>query len=132
MATPKKITIGMYNAVKRLQADGATVKEVMEYFNLSDSTVRRCFNAETFNEYENETAARARQLRASAAKKQNDPVPVPMQQEVIHKHEQSVTVIANHYMAEQLQKQTELLTLISNKLAFIVDELCGTTMKKEV
>jgi hypothetical protein len=54
-----------------------------------------------------------------------------MQQEVIHKHEQSVTVIANHYMAEQLQKQTELLTLISNKLAFIVDELCGTTVKKE-
>ena len=131
MATPKKITIGLYNAVKRLQADGATVKEVMEYFNLSDSTVRRCFNAETFSDYENETAARARQLRASAAKKQNEPA-VPVQQEVIHKHEQSVTVIANHYMAEQLQKQTELLTLISNKLAFIVDELCGTTMKKEV
>ena len=130
MATPKKITIGLYNAVKRLQDDGATVKEVMEYFNLSDSTVRRCFNAETFSDYENETAARARQLRASAAKKQNEPA-VPVHQEVIHKHEQSVTVIANHYMAEQLQKQTELLPLISNKLAFIVDELCGTAEKKE-
>lgn len=129
MATPKKITTGIFAAIKRLQADGATTKEVEEYFNLSNSTICRVFRSETYEEYIDETAARASAMRANFAKK-NDPVPQP-QQEVIHKHEQSVTVIANHYMAEQLQKQTELLTLISNKLAFIVDELCGTTVKKE-
>ena len=130
MPTPKKITSGMFCAIKRLQADGATVKEIMNYFNISDSTVWRCFKVETFEEYTNETSARAQSAKAIAAKKQNDPPQAPGQQEVIHKHEQSVTVIANHYMAEQLQKQTELLTLISNKLAFIVDELCGTTKKE--
>jgi len=131
VATPKKITPGIFNAVKRLQACGATVKEVMEYFTLSDSTVRRCFNSETLEEYEAETAVRASALRRSAVKKQNEPETLPVQQEVIHKHEQSVTVIANHYMAEQLQKQTELLTLISNKLAFIVDELTGVPVRKD-
>ena len=130
MATPKKITTGIFAAINRLQADGATTKEVEEYFNLSNSTICRVFRSETYEEYIDETAARASAMRANFAKK-NDQAQAPMQQEVIHKHEQSVTVIANHYMAEQLHKQTELLTLISNKLAFIVDELCGTTVKKE-
>ena len=128
MATPKKITIGIFNAIKRLQKDGATVKEVMSYFGISDATAYRCFNSETLEEYENIKATE--RIRAANAKKpQINTTPTP--QEVIHKHEQSVTVIANHYMAEQLQKQTELLTLISNKLAFIVDELTGVPVKKE-
>jgi DeoR/GlpR family transcriptional regulator of sugar metabolism len=131
MPTPKKITIGIFKAIKRLQADGAKVKEVMEYFNVSEATARRCFNCETFDEYENETVVRSKQIKAAKAKEKNEPQPMPAQQEVIHKHEQSVTLIANHYMAEQLQKQSNLLTIISNKLAFIVDELCGTTVKKE-
>lgn len=41
-------------------------------------------------------------------------------------HRQSIVVQANHYMMEELKKQTETLKLISNKLAFIVDELTGT------
>jgi hypothetical protein len=48
------------------------------------------------------------------------PVEAPPQ---VVEHRQSVTVIANHYMMEQLQEQTRLLTLISNKLAFIVEQL---------
>lgn len=43
--------------------------------------------------------------------------------EQVVRHEQSVTIIANHYMAEELKKQTELLTLISNKLAYIMENL---------
>ena len=41
-------------------------------------------------------------------------------------HKQTITMVANHYMMEQLQKQTELLTLIGNKLAVIIDDLYGT------
>ena len=38
-------------------------------------------------------------------------------------HEQSVTIQATHYMMEELRRTNELLTLISNKLAFVVDQL---------
>ncbi len=124
MPTPKKITPGIFNAIKRLQADGATVKECVDYFDISDSTIRRVFYAETFEEYKNETAVRSASMKAIRAKEQQNVQPA--QQEVIHKHEQSVTVIANHYMMEELKEHTRLLTLISNKLAFIVDELTGT------
>ena len=47
------------------------------------------------------------------------------------RHEQSVTIVANHYMAEEMKKQTELLELISRKLAFIVDELTGVKTYNE-
>ena len=38
-------------------------------------------------------------------------------------HRQSVTLVANHYMAEALNKHTELLTLINNKLANIMENM---------
>lgn len=41
-----------------------------------------------------------------------------------------VRVEATHYMMQELQRTNELLALISNKLAFIVDELCGVPNQK--
>ena len=38
---------------------------------------------------------------------------------------------ATHYMMEEMKRTNELLTCISAKLAFIVDELCGVPQKKE-
>lgn len=35
----------------------------------------------------------------------------------------NITIQANHYMMEELQKQTKLLTLIGNKLTAIMEEL---------
>lgn len=43
--------------------------------------------------------------------------------ETIVVHEQTVTVVADKYMMEEMRKQTELLQTISKKLAFFVDEL---------
>ena len=129
MSTPKKITAGLFAAIKRLQADGAKQKEVEEYFNISSSTVSRVYRSDSFEEYLDETAARASAIRAGYAKKDNPP---PEPQEVIHRHEQSGTIIANHYMAEQLAAQTKYLELISNKLAYIVEELAGVPAKKEM
>ena len=37
----------------------------------------------------------------------------------------TVTIQANHYMMEELRKTNEYLRLISNKLAYIVEELTG-------
>ena len=38
-------------------------------------------------------------------------------------HKQTIQVQATHYMMEEMKKTNEYLKLISNKLAFIVDEL---------
>jgi len=123
MATPRKVTPGIFAAAKRLQASGASLNEVCEYFNLSDRTVYRIFNNETFEDYNADTWEKRQQAKAIAVKEKEQEPPV---QVVRHEHEQSVTIIANHYMAEELKTQSRLLELISNKLAFIVDELTGT------
>ena len=99
--------------------------EICEYLKISATTVQRIRKAESLEEYKSMTYVAVRAARAGE-KKEPEPEPAPQVQEVIHKHEQSVTLVANHYMAEELRKQTQLLTLISNKLAFIVDELTGT------
>ena len=123
MATPRKVTPGIFAAAKRLQASGASLNEVCEYFNLSDRTVYRIFNNETFEDYNTDTWEKRQQAKAIAVKEKEQE---PAVQVVRHEHEQSVTIIANHYMAEELKTQSRLLELISNKLAFIVDELTGT------
>ena len=122
MATPRKVTPGIFAAAKRLQASGASLNEVCEYFNLSDRTVYRIFNNETFEDYNADTWEKRQQAKAIAVKEKEQE---PAVQVVRHEHEQSVTIIANHYMAEELKTQSRLLELISNKLAFIVDELTG-------
>ena len=117
------MTPGIFAAAKRLQASGASLNEVCEYFNLSDRTVYRIFNNETFEDYNADTWEKRQQAKAIAVKEKEQE---PAVQVVRHEHEQSVTIIANHYMAEELKTQSRLLELISNKLAFIVDELTGT------
>ena len=116
MGTPNKITTGLYDAIKRLQKDGASYREVCEYFDISSSTVALMFKSETFEEYKN--MIQTKKLRAIKAKEAEEQKEA--QQQTVH---HQVTVQATHYMQEELRKQTELLTSISNKLAFIVDEL---------
>jgi len=126
------MTQNLFNCVKRLLKDGASAKEIAEYLDLSTSTIWRVRDSETLEEYDNNTKVRTAQARAIAAKgRENAAEQTPQQVEHIHHHEQSVTVIANHYMAEELRKQTELLTIISSKLAYIVDDLYGTSQKQE-
>jgi DeoR/GlpR family transcriptional regulator of sugar metabolism len=134
MARNPKLTESTYKAVKIMLNGGATIDEVVEYLKLSSSTVRRIRATQNYEEYAEERRAKAYMQskaiaarKAEAAKKAEEtkqeelkPAEAPAQ---VVEHRQSVTVIANHYMAEQLQKQTELLTLISNKLAFIIDQL---------
>ena len=139
MAYQKKVTQSKFNAVKTLLKGGATVREVMEYLELSDNTVYMIKQAETLVEYENmiaEKAFRDKQRaaikakeREQAAQPQAQPQDKPV--EVVKEVRQTVTVQATHFMMEEMRKTNELLTCISAKLAFIVDELCGTPQKKE-
>ena len=147
MAKFPPITKKTYDVAKILQKGGADRKEIAEYLMISISTVDRILHSDDFDDYIAEKKARAyaakkfaEEKKAAAEKqeaeeKKEDKADAVQQElqvvEHIHRHEQSVTVVANHYMAEQLQKQTELLNLINNKLGAIIDDLYGTGTKKE-
>lgn len=133
MAYNKKVTKSVFNAVKTLLKGGASVKEVMEYMGLSDYTVYTIRAAETHEEYENILAEKrlaAKQAYAAKKKPQTAPATPSAQQQApvtqVVEHRQTVMVQATWAMTQEMQKTNELLKLISNKLAFIVDELCGT------
>ena len=43
----------------------------------------------------------------------------------------TVTLVANHYLMEEIRKQTELLRTISAKVGWLMDELSGSKPKEE-
>ena len=93
MATPRKVTPGIFAAAKRLQASGADMKEIAEYFDLSDRTAYRIINNETYEDYNADTWEKRQVAKAIAAKEQKkkeqqneSPVQV-----IRHEHEQSLS-----------------------------------------
>lgn len=106
----KKITKGVFDAGKILIQNGATNAEIAKYLKVSVTVVTMFRQAETYEEYQNI-------MYEYSKGKVKEKEPETMRQ--------SVTIQATHYMQKELEKTNELLTLISNKLAFIVDELCG-------
>lgn len=113
-----KVTQGLFDAVK-ICLNGSSVSETAKFMKLSQDVVRMIRDAENLEEYKALMFAKCNQKKKQvAAIKAKEEAPA---QTVEHKH--SVIIQATHYMESELKKQTELLTLISNKLAFIVDEL---------
>ena len=110
-----KITKNIFSAIKTLQQGGAKPGEAAGYMNISPSQAGRIFKCESFEEYENETF---KIVQAMRGEKQNSDKK-EQSKEVHH----TVEIQATHYMMEELKKQTKLLETISNKIAFIVDEL---------
>jgi hypothetical protein len=138
MAIHNKVTESKFNAIKLLVKGGATNAEAAEYMQVSPHTIANIKAAETWEEYRSIIAARVlaeKQKRHAQAEKAEKAVPAadivnkvnntPETPEKVQRvvHEQSVTIQATHYMMQEMQKTNELLKLISNKLAFIVDEL---------
>lgn len=130
-----KVDERMWWAVKTLLKGGSTVKDAAAYFELSENTVSRIKMSESFEEYKQMTAAAHAKYRKPKMRLPEKPVDEPVEEvkpvepEKIVEHRQIVQVQASHYMLTEQQKTNELLTLISNKLAFIVDELCGVKNK---
>lgn len=142
----QKITERLYNVCKIMLNGGAKNKEISDYLNISENTVSRIRNSETFDEYKAiayeqgrlykkkktaEEAALKKDLNGCgtvAVPSTNPPPDVPPKQ--IVEYRQSVTIQATHYMEAELKKHTELLTLISNKLAAIIEDLYGTKEAK--
>ena len=144
MANWDKMTESKFRAVKILLKGGASVKEAAEYMQMSTATIYIIKNAENLDEYNAIRTARdskRKQAAAINAKEANAKevaaqvgavpaatlVPDGKPVEIVKEIRSSVTIQATHYMEEQQRKTNELLTQISAKLAFIVDELCGVS-----
>ena len=139
MATPK-VDQRMFDCVKIMIKGGAKRQEIADYMKLSEATVKRIDYSENLEEYQAMCAAislkakrqvnekREREQKAAAQQPESKPQPEPQVQVVKHEHQQTITMVANHYMMEELKQQTEYLKVISNKLLFLIDEL---TMPKK-
>lgn len=155
--TSKKVTKGIFDAVKLLLENGATYSEISKYMKISTYLVTIINRSETYEEYldnvyelsckKNEARKAARIAAKKAAEKAAEKAKVPEKKEEpkqeepiretaapeapthVVEHKQTVVVQATWAMTQEMQKTNKLLECISNKLAFIVDELCGTGSK---
>ena len=133
MANWNKITEGQFKAIKTLLRGGATQKEAAEYMQVSTNTAFWVDKAETFEEYQHMNAERHlahKRVAAIKAKEAEQATPAQPAAPQVVEYRQNVTIQATHYMMQKLEETNSLLKMISNKLAFIVDELCGTGKKE--
>lgn len=138
-----KVTLNVFIAVKTLLENGATLKECAKYMKISLTTVKNIKASENYDEYRAILAAMADKQRERYKKEhqKKEPAPAPGKapepktpektepQVQVVEHKQTVTVQATWQMMQEMQKTNKLLEGISNKLAFIVDELCGIGSK---
>ena len=144
MAGKIKVTKGVFEAIKTLTKGGASIDECVEYMGVSHATVSRIRAAENYEDFQ-----QSRRLAAIAVKRERElkeqqeqqkkerekpaekpveqpahiaHISQPVQPQVIE-HRQTVTVQATHFMMEEMRQQNELLKAISNKLAYIVEQL---------
>lgn len=114
----KRITEQVFNGVKAMLKGGALQKDAAEWAGVSANTVNRIAKAESYDSYLGYAYANGRNAYPET-RLQDD-------------RQKGGTLSANYQLNriyEMLKKQNETLVLISNKVAFIVDELCGTVKK---
>lgn len=150
----KNIDKKMFDCIKILLNGGASYQEIQEYTNVGKTTVARIKNCEDWEDYQQQMAAmrvawhasyrekqlarekeeaekKAKEQKEAAAKAAAEAVKAvpasqlvpPTVQASPAPTQQMITVPYRVY--ELLTKQNELLTGISNKLAYIVEELAG-------
>lgn len=118
MANYNKITESKFNAIKMLLKGGATAHEAAEFMKVSSVTVYAIKKAETFADYISYSTAKALERGKQIAQKKA--------QTVTDDKQPGGTLSANYQLNrlfEQMKAQTELLKLISEKMAFIVEQL---------
>lgn len=117
MANYNRVTESKYRAIKTLLNGGATAKEAAEYMACSEVTVYAIKKTENYTEFVNARTERTLSYKKTAKKEE---------QVVTDDKQKGGTISANYQLNriyELLKQQTETLTLISNKLAYIVEEL---------
>ena len=138
-----KVTPGIFDAVKILLQSNENISEVAKFMKMSWDTVKTIREAGSYEEYKNlmylKSSAYRKKMAAIKAKEEKKQKAEEVAKEVgavpaakmipeeppkqIVEYRQNVTVQATHYMMEELKKIVELLTVLNNKIGFIVDEL---------
>lgn len=134
----QKIDQKRFDAVKIMLESGATVPEVERYMGISSWSITRIKKAASFTEYKNMLAAIAleQQERKKARKAVEPEKPTSAHEEPEKEQKPPVAIgsMKENYQLSRLfdeQKKTnELLTSISAKLAYIVEELSGVPAAK--
>lgn len=123
----KKVNETIFKAVKTMTAGGFSIENIAEIAQIAPATVSRIRKAVDLEDYYADMAQKARKTHEKKMAKRAYNMPQePAAPQVVKEVHQSVTIQATHYMMQEMQKTNDLLALISRKLAFIVDELCGT------
>ena len=137
MANWNKLTAGQFKGIKTLLRGGATQKEAAEYMQVSANTAYMVAKAETFEEYQHMNAERHLERKQVAAIKAKETEKTAAQETPeqpaapqVVEYRQNVTIQATHYMMQKLEETNNLLKIISNKLAYIVEDLYGTGKKE--
>lgn len=135
------VTLNIFNAIKTLVAGGATSKEISNYLGIGETAITRVRSCESYDEYkqclaaisvkqreyrakrfEKELQKKAEEEKAAAAEAVAEAV-----SEVRHVQEKVEDRTLSNYqtnrLIEEMRKTNEHLKLISNKLAFIVEQL---------
>ena len=127
MANWNKLTVRQFSAIKTLLKGGATQAEAAEYMHVSPNTAFWVNKAETYEEYLNMQAERVlgkkKQVAAIKAKETKENQPEATETAL---KQPGGTLSAGYQInriVELLKAQNETLTILSNKVAFIVDEL---------
>jgi hypothetical protein len=130
-AMTKKVNETIFKAVKAMTAGGFSIDNIAEIAQIAPATVSRIRKAVDLEDYYADMAQTARKNHAKKMAMCADNMPHELAAPQVVEHRQTVTLQPTWAMTQEMQKTNELLKLISNKLAFIVDELCGTTGTKE-
>ena len=130
-----QVTESTFNAVKIMLNGGATCVEIAEYLKLGHTAVYRIKSAQSWEEYKNILAAIAIDQKQRDSKKKENKVENKVDEKTEEKPDQpdpgqkakAETPLATNYqinrMVEEMKLMNEHLKLISNKIAFIVDQL---------
>jgi len=124
----------MFMCVKALLRSGETQKVIADYMQLGEATVGRINRAEDWDDYQNrkrEAAFFARQKTQKKPAQAPTPAPEPEPQPQVVEHRTNVTLQTTHYVSQKMDELIKLMTGISAKLAFVVDELTGTPIVKK-
>lgn len=109
---------------------GLTQQEIGKQFGICGNTVYKINRTDSYEEYKEYQTKQNQKNRERTIQKKEEKRQEEKEVQIVE-HRQSITLVANQYMMEEMRKQTELLKTISAKLAFIVEELTGTTTGEE-
>ena len=127
-----KVTPQIFDTVKTLLNGGVPVIQICDMLKLSNGVVYWIKGSDDLQAYKRkvlEQKARSNEKKQWKEAKKDELPPEPAPQVV--EHRQTVTIQATNYMMEEMRKTTELLTVISNKLAYIVEDLYGSKKTEE-